>query len=109
MEFRLLGTLEARDGEGPVALGRPKQRALLAVLLLHANRVVARDRLIDELWGEGPPERAVKALQTYVSQLRKVFPDGTLVTRAPGYMLQAPVESVDLLRFERLVADARGT
>jgi DNA-binding SARP family transcriptional activator len=108
VEFRLLGTLEVRDGETPLALGRPKQRALLALLLLNANRVVARDRLIDELWGEEPPLKAVKAVQTYVSQLRRLLPPGMLVTRPPGYMLEAPPKSVDLLRFERLVADSRG-
>ena len=56
MEFGLLGTLEVRDGDGPLPLGGPKQRALLALLLLHANRVLARERLIDELWGEEPPD-----------------------------------------------------
>ena len=56
MEFGLLGTLEVRAGDGPLPLGAPKQRALLALLLLHANRVVARERLIDELWGDEPPE-----------------------------------------------------
>jgi DNA-binding SARP family transcriptional activator len=108
MEFALLGTLEVRDGGRPVALGRPKQRALLALLLLNANRVVARERLIDELWGDDPPGLAVKAVQTYVSQLRKLLPEGALVTRQPGYALHVAPESVDLLRFERLVADARG-
>jgi DNA-binding SARP family transcriptional activator len=108
IEFGLLGTLELRDGERPVVLGRLKQRALLAVLLLNANRVVARERLIDELWGDDPPDKAVKAVQTYVSQLRKLLPQGILQTRQPGYVLQVPPESVDLLRFERLVADARG-
>src|SRR5207249_10890467 len=87
-------------------LGRPKQRALLALLLLNANRVVPRERLIDELWGEQPPETAVKAVQVYVSQLRKLLPAGMLVTRAPGYLLEVEPEAVDLLRFERLVAAA---
>ncbi len=106
MEFALLGTLEVRDGGRPVVLGRPKQQALLALLLLHANRVVARARLIDELWGEAPPETAVKAVQVYISQLRKILPTGMLVTRAPGYMLIVDPERIDVLRFERLAAEA---
>jgi DNA-binding SARP family transcriptional activator len=107
MEFGLLGVLEVRAGDGPVRLPARKQRALLALLLLNANRVVARERLIDGLWGDGPPETAVKALQVYVSQLRKLLPAGTLVTRPPGYLLAVEPEAVDLLRFERLVAEAR--
>lgn len=107
MEFGLLGTLEVRAGDGPLPLGAPKQRALLALLLLNANRVVARERLIDELWGEDPPETAVTAVQVYVSRLRKLLPEGMLVTRSPGYLLEVEPESLDLQRFERLVAEAR--
>src|SRR5262249_10310849 len=68
VEYRLLGPLEARRGDGPLPLGGVKQRALLALLLLNANRVVARDRLVDELWGERPPETAVATIQVYVSR-----------------------------------------
>src|SRR3954470_4112165 len=107
MEFRLMGPLEARGDDGPLALGPRKQRALLALLLLHANRAVARERLIDELWGESPPDTAVASVQVYVSRLRKSLPDGVLLTRPPGYVLQVEPEQVDLLRFERLVAAAR--
>ena len=107
VEFGLLGPLEVRAGEGPLRLGGSKQRALLALLLLHANRVVARERLIDELW-ESPPETAVKAVQVYVSHLRKLLPAGVLVSRSPGYVLEVRPESVDLIRFERLVTEARG-
>jgi DNA-binding SARP family transcriptional activator len=103
----LLGPLEVRAGDGPLPLGGPKQRALLALLVLHANRVVSRERLIDELWGEEPPETAVKAVQVYVSQLRKLLPTATLMTQSAGYVLEVAPEAVDLLRFERLVADAR--
>jgi DNA-binding SARP family transcriptional activator len=80
---------------------------LLALLLLNANRVVARERLIDELWGEEPPETAVTTVQVYVSRLRKLIGADALVTRAPGYALQVEPELVDLLRFERLLAEAR--
>lgn len=107
IEYLLLGPLEVRAGTGALALGGAKQRALLALLLLNANRVLARERLIDELWGENPPETAVKAVQVYVSQLRKLLPPGALVTRPPGYVLEVEPESVDLHRFERLVAAAR--
>jgi DNA-binding SARP family transcriptional activator/tetratricopeptide (TPR) repeat protein len=106
MEFRLLGPLDVRVGDGPLPLGGVKQRALLAVLLLNANRVVARERLIDTLWAEAP-ETAVKSVQLYVSQLRKMLPAGAIATRAPGYVLEVDPDAVDLFRFERLVAEAR--
>ena len=76
MEFKLLGPLEASDGSTTVALAGRKQRALLARLLLDANRTVATDRLVDDLWGEDVPESAQKMVQIYVSQLRKVLPEG---------------------------------
>jgi DNA-binding SARP family transcriptional activator len=107
MEFRLLGPLEVRDGDRAVALGGVKQRALLALLLLNVNRVVPRERLIDELWGEHPPETAVASVQVYVSRLRKLLPAGALETRPPGYLLAVEPESVDLQRFRRLTAQAR--
>jgi len=107
MEYRVLGPLEVRDGEESLPLAGAKQRALLALLLLNANRVVSRDRLIDELWGDEPPETAVTSVQVYVSRLRKLLPDGTLLTCPPGYVLEVEPEDVDLLRFERLFADAR--
>jgi DNA-binding SARP family transcriptional activator len=107
MEFRLLGPLEAREGDRPIALGGSKPRAVLAVLLLNANEVVSRDRLIDELWGERPPETAVTSLQVYVSRLRKVLPPETLVTQAPGYVLRVDPEHIDVRRFERLVEERR--
>ena len=67
MQFRILGPLEVLDGQCPVELGRPKQRAVLAVLLVHANQVVTLDRLIEELWGEQPPAQATASLQAYIS------------------------------------------
>lgn len=107
MDFLLLGPLEVRELGRALPLGGAKQRALLAVLLLHANEVVSRDCLIDELWGEDPPDTAVPSVQVYVSRLRKVLPPGTLVTRAPGYVVRADPEQIDLRRFERLIAERR--
>jgi DNA-binding SARP family transcriptional activator len=79
MEFRILGPLDVREGGRALAIGGPKQRALLAVLLLHANEAVSSERLIDQLWGDEPPESATKALHFYVSHLRKVLePDRPL-------------------------------
>jgi len=73
MQFRLLGPVEVVDEGRPLVLGSAKQRALLAILLLHANEVVSRDRLIDELWGEQPPASAPHSLEVYVSRLRKAL------------------------------------
>ncbi len=73
MDFRILGPLEVVDGDRPLALGGTKQRALLALLLLHANEVVSSDRLTAELWGEGRVEDDSKALQVAVSRLRRTL------------------------------------
>ena len=107
MEFRILGPLEAWDEGSEVPLGGPKPRALLAVLLLHANEVLSADRLIDELWGEDSPEDAAAALRVNVSRLRKALPQDVLTTRSPGYVLRVEPDALDLHRFERLVDEAR--
>lgn len=107
MEFGILGPLEVSETGQPLDLGGAKQRALLAVLLLNANQVVSTDRLIDALWAKRPPETAAKALQVYVSQLRKTFGAGRLLTRAPGYLVQLAEGELDLDRFEALVLEAR--
>jgi len=109
MQFFVLGPLEAYEDRGPVAVGGGRQRALLALLLVHAGEVVSRDRLIDELWSGAPPASASQSLDAYLSRLRKAFREaganGVLVTRAPGYVLQA--EGTDAARFESLVRDGR--
>ena len=106
-QFRLLGPLAVSvDGE-PLALGGQKRRALLAALLLEANRIVSRDRLIDALWGEEPPDTARNTIQVYVSQLRKLLPEGTLETAPPGYRLAVDPEAIDLFRFIQLTQQAR--
>jgi DNA-binding SARP family transcriptional activator len=107
MEFRLLGTLEVVDGDRRVEIGGQKPRQLLGLLLVNANQVVSVDRLIDELWGEHPPETAANTLQVYVSKLRKSLSSAALVTQPPGYVLQVDVEHVDARRFERLVREGR--
>ena len=107
MEFLVLGPLEVRNGEQTVRLGAAKQRALLGVLLLHANETVSTSRLVDELWGERPPATADKLVQGYVHALRKQLGDGVLETRAPGYRLKVEPGSLDLTEFERLADEAR--
>ncbi|MDR9452169.1 MAG: BTAD domain-containing putative transcriptional regulator, partial [Acidimicrobiia bacterium] len=93
----------------------PKQRALLAVLVLKANRVVSGDRLLEELWGEHQPTGGLNTLKFHVSKLRDALSpgrrageEGCLVTRTSGYMLQVGPDDVDAVRFERLVRQARG-
>jgi len=107
IEFRVLGPFEVVEADGPVAVGGPKQRALLAVLVLHRGEVVSSDRLIDELWGERPPATAAKTVQVFVSELRKALGDGLLVTRGRGYMLHIDPGQVDLDRFEQLAGEGR--
>ncbi len=106
-QFSLLGPLSISSDGVPLALGGQKRRALLAVLLLEANRVVSSDRLIDALWGEDPPETARNTIQVYVSQLRKLLPEGALETAPPGYRLVVDPETVDLTQFVRLSNDGR--
>lgn len=107
MEFRILGPLEAVDDNGtPLPLGGPKQRALLAYLIIEANRVVSTERLIDQLWGDEPPEAARQTLFAYVSRLRKLLGAGRIQARPPGYVLQADRQEVDSVRFADLIQEA---
>ena len=80
LRFGLLGPVAATVDDAPIELGGLKRRALLATLVLKANRVVSRDDLIDAIWGEEPPDTARNTLQVYISQLRKLLPDGVLET-----------------------------
>jgi predicted ATPase/DNA-binding SARP family transcriptional activator len=115
MEFRILGPLEVWEGDRRLALGGAKHRALLAILILNANRVVATDRLIELLWGEEPSETVNNTLQVSVSQLRKVLepdhvrgtPHRVLVSQEPGYMLRVSPAELDLGRFEQLREEAK--
>jgi DNA-binding SARP family transcriptional activator/streptogramin lyase len=111
LDFRVLGSLEVRSNGSPLPLGGPKQRALLALFLLHANEVVSRDRLIDGVWGERPPETIAAVLNVYLSKLRKLLASAgagaALVTRPDGYMLQLEPAQLDLHRFEQLVREGK--
>ena len=108
MQIHLLGPVEVSSGNGSVALGGPKPRALLAMLALDAGSTVSAERLIDGLWGDEPPATAAKMVQLYVSQLRKAMAahgeDEAIATRGRGYQLQLGRDRVDVGRFERLLA-----
>ena len=103
IEFRILGSIEAVGDEGSLPLGAPKQRALLALLLLNANTVVSRDRLVDALWGAEPPNSAVSSLQVYVHGLRRALGGERIERHGTGYRLHLDPSALDLSRFERLV------
>jgi DNA-binding SARP family transcriptional activator len=109
MDYRILGPLEVFDGERRISLGGARQRAVLALLLLHANESLTRDVIVDELWGERPPPTAAKVLQNCVSALRKELPGGseTLRTVSGAYGLGLAPGELDRDRFERLLADGR--
>ena len=115
-DVRLLGPLELDIDGTPTDLGGPRQRAVLAMLLIARGAVVSVDRLIDDLWSGEPPPRATGGLQVYVSNLRRVLepdraprtPATVLVSAAPGYALRLPDPAVDAWRFEQLVRDAAG-
>lgn len=115
LDLRVLGPVEATVDGRLLELGPPRQRALLALLVVRANQVVSTDRLVEELWGDSPPVSAGNALQVYVSNLRRVLEPGrvkgepgrVVVTRAPGYTLELPRGGSDLDRFESSVAAAR--
>ena len=110
MDFRILGPLEVSHEGRELPLAGSKQRAVLAILLLHANEVVSSDRLIDELWGEQPPPSAAKSLQVHVSRLRQALdrageasPGGVIVTHGRGYLIQLGPDELDKARFESLL------
>jgi DNA-binding SARP family transcriptional activator len=111
MEIRLLGPVEVVSARGPVPIGSEKQRALLAFLALRPQRLVTNDALVDGLWGDDPPDGAVKALRFHVSRLRGILRQAdaadTLQTRPGGYLLAVAEDAVDVVHFERSVAEAR--
>src|SRR5205085_3019254 len=108
MQFRILGPLEVLADDGTrVVIGGAKPRALLATLVARPNEAVSVDRLVDELWGEEPPETVTSALQVHVSTLRQALGADAVVRRGAGYAVVVDGEAVDLVRFERLAAEAR--
>jgi DNA-binding SARP family transcriptional activator len=107
MDYRILGPLEAFDRDRQLPLGGARQRAVLALLLLHGNETLTRDVIIDELWGENPPPTAAKVLQNCVSALRKELPPDTIRTVAGSYGLTLEGDDLDRDRFERLLAEGR--
>jgi DNA-binding SARP family transcriptional activator len=110
VDYRILGPLEVRVGGRPVDLGTPKQRGLLALLLLHANASVSTDRLADLLWDGAPPARAEVSLRSYAANLRKLLqPDAALAGEPGAYRLTVDEAAIDANRFESLVASARAS
>jgi DNA-binding SARP family transcriptional activator len=108
VEFRVLGSIEVfEEGNGSIALGGPKQRAVLAHLLLRANHLVPAEVLIDEVWGDEPPETARNALQSYASHLRKALGVERLEGSRAGYRLRVESSELDVARFQTLLRNAR--
>src|SRR5690242_12507288 len=114
MDFSILGPLEVVDNGSQIAVGGARPRALLALLVIHANETLGTERLIDELWGEHPPATAAKTVQVHISRLRKALnqtrrQDGPelILTREHGYELRIDPERIDARRFERLIGEGR--
>ena len=118
VNFDILGPIGIRNADGgEVRIPAGRERSLLVLLLINRGEVVSTDRIIEALWGEQPPGTAAKAVQGYVSHLRRVLDperaaggaDGLLLTRAPGYALRVDADAVDATRFERLAASGSRT
>ena len=107
MRFKVLGPLAVAQDDAPVALGGPKQRMVLAHLIVRANELVPTDVLIDQVWGEEPPEAAKGTLHSYISHLRKALGAERIEGRAPGYVLHVVEDELDSARFEGLLHEAR--
>lgn len=107
LEFRLLGPFEVVGADGPIAVGGPKQRALLAILVLARGQPVSTGRIIDALWGEQGSPTASNALRVYVSNLRKALGDGVLLTTPGGYRIPSTSGTLDCDRFAALATEAR--
>jgi DNA-binding SARP family transcriptional activator len=117
MRYAILGPLEVTRAGVPVQVNGPKQRALLTLLLLHANEVVSTDRIIEALWGPDVDGREVGTLRVHIANLRRALEPGRrkgdepemLVTHPPGYLLRVDDEGIDTQRFERLGSEGRRT
>ena len=106
MYFAVLGPLEVRRDGRSLSLGGPKQRAILAMLLLEANRPLSKERLTDGVWGEQPPSSASETLDAYIYRLRKLLGPDRLTRRPGGYLLRLEADELDLIVFEELVSQA---
>jgi len=107
VQFRILGPIQAVLDDEPAALGAPKQRGLLALLLVNRRRVVTAEQLIDGLWGESPPASAVQSLQVYVHGLRRALGAERIETAGRGYRVVVGEDELDLDRFERTLERGR--
>src|SRR6185369_12219089 len=110
MDYRILGPLELADGTAPVGVTGARQRALVALLLIHRNELLSSERIVDALWGARPPPTAGKAVQNAVSQIRRVLgtsDDGPLRTEHGGYLLHVTPGELDADRFDALLAAGR--
>jgi DNA-binding SARP family transcriptional activator/Tfp pilus assembly protein PilF len=110
MQFRLLGPLVVRQDETVIPLPPGKQRAVLAMLLLHANKVVPVGSLIEALWGDDPPSSARVGIRNYIRQLRQALGDGSqarIRTEPPGYLISVGPGELDVAQFEDLLGSAR--
>ncbi len=115
MDFRVLGPFEVHDGDQEIPIGAFRQRAVLALLTIHAGQVLSTDRIIDEIWSGSPPPSALKTLHAYISRLRKALHDppvsrdgASLLSRHSGYVLAIDPSEVDSFQFEQLVGEASG-
>src|SRR3954463_10550324 len=107
LDFRILGQLDVLDGDRTIELGGARQRAVLAILLLHRGETVSVDRIVDLVWGQRPPATAVKTVQVYVSHLRRALVEDVVVSSPGGYELVVDPDRGDALRFEGLVEEGR--
>jgi DNA-binding SARP family transcriptional activator len=107
MDFRILGPLDVVGPDGPIRIDGGKVRALLELLLLHANEVIPGDRLVDSLWGDSPSESAEHAVEVYISRLRRGLGQDRIETHPPGYRVRVEPGELDLHRFQALTAGAR--
>ncbi len=107
LELRILGPFDVLDGDRTIELGGARQRAVLAILVLHRGEAVSVDRIVDLMWGESPPPTAVKTVQVYVSHLRGALGKDVVASSSSGYALAVDPECIDAVRFERLVDEGR--
>ena len=107
LQVRILGPLEVAAGSSVVALGGPKQRAVLAHLIVRANELVPAESLVDLIWEDEPPDTARSIIHTYISLLRKAIGQDRIVGQAPGYRLHLEPAELDATRFDELVRDGQ--